>query len=77
MEFAPLLALSEPLKIALLVLAGLLILFGFVFFMTFGRLYIRALSSGSRVPIYTFIGMWLRKVSPNMIIDSLIRAEKA
>ncbi len=59
------------------ILLGFFILFLFVFFMTFGRLYVRALSSGSRVAIWVFVGMWLRKVSPNIIIDSLIMAEKA
>jgi len=68
---------KEIMKVVGLIFFAFLVLFGFVFFLTFGRLYIRALSSGSRVPISTFIGMWLRKVSPLTIIDSLIMAEKA
>jgi uncharacterized protein YqfA (UPF0365 family) len=67
---------SAPKVIGLIFLA-FMVLFGFIFFMTFGRLYIRALSSGSRVPISTFVGMWLRKVSPATIIDCIIMAEKA
>ena len=62
---------------ALIVLAGLFVLFLIFFFLTFGRLYIRALSSGSRIPVHNFVGMYLRKVSPNIIVDSLIMAEKA
>ncbi len=78
LSFVPFLAeIPGPLKVVGLIFLAFLVLFGFVFFMTFGRLYIRALSSGSRVPIQTFVGMWLRKVSPSMIIDSLIMAEKA
>jgi len=75
----PLAQAEDPglLNIIALIVGGLLVIFLFVFFMTFGRLYIRALSSGSRVAIWTFVGMWLRKVSPNTIIDSLIMAEKA
>lgn len=68
---------TDVATIIILIIAGFAIIFLFVFFMTFGRLYVRALSSGSRVAIWTFVGMWLRKVSPNVIIDSLIMAEKA
>jgi len=56
---------------------GVLALVLFIFFITFGRLYIQALSSGVKIGILAFIGMWLRKVSPRIIVDSLIMAHKA
>ncbi len=58
-----------------LIIALLVVLF--IFFITFGRLYIQALSSGIRISVFAFIGMWLRKVSPRIIIDCLIMAVKA
>ena len=58
-------------------LLAILILFLFIFFLTFGRLYIQALSSGCPTSVKDFIGMWLRKVNPRVIIDSLIMAHKA
>ena len=56
---------------------GVLGLVLFIFFITFGRLYIQALSSGVKIGIFAFIGMWLRKVSPRIIVDNLIMARKA
>lgn len=58
-------------------IVGVLGLVLFIFFITFGRLYIQALSSGVKIGIFAFIGMWLRKVSPRIIVDSLIMASKA
>jgi len=49
----------------------------FIFFITFGRLYIQALSSGIKISVFAFIGMWLRRVSPRIIVDSLIMCMKA
>jgi uncharacterized protein YqfA (UPF0365 family) len=49
----------------------------FIFFITFGRLYIQALSSGVKISVFAFIGMWLRRVSPRIIVDSLIMCMKA
>ncbi|MCA8962538.1 MAG: flotillin-like protein FloA [Planctomycetes bacterium] len=62
---------------ALLVLTGFLVVLAFIFFLTFGRLYIQALFSGVRTPISEFVGMAFRKVKPQVIIDSLIMATKA
>lgn len=58
-------------------LLGVLALVLFIFFITFGRLYIQALSSGVRISVMAFIGMWLRKVSPRIIVECLIMATKA
>ena len=49
----------------------------FIFFITFGRMYIQALSSGVKISVFAFIGMWLRRVSPRIIVDSLIMCMKA
>ena len=56
---------------------GVLALVLFIFFITFGRLYIQALASGVKIGIFAFIGMWLRKVSPRIIVDCLVMATKA
>ncbi|MCI0650973.1 MAG: flotillin-like protein FloA [Planctomycetes bacterium] len=62
--------------IAILV-SAILVLFGFIFFLNFGSLYIQALFSGCKTPVKVFVGMWLRKVQPSTIINSLITATKA
>ncbi len=67
----------DPTNVTLLVIAGIFVVFGFIFFMTFGRLYIQALFSGVRTPMVDFMGMWFRKVNPRILIDSLIMATKA
>ena len=41
------------------------------------RLWISALASGVRVSIFTLIGMRIRRVSPALIVNPLIKAEKA
>ncbi|MFQ5655493.1 MAG: flotillin-like protein FloA [Planctomycetota bacterium] len=64
-------------KVILWFVSGLIVILGFIFFLTFGRLYIQALSSGCRTAVKVFVGMWLRKVNPRIIIDSLIMATKA
>ncbi len=55
----------------------LAIIVGGIFFINFGRLYMQAWFSGCRTALTVFIGMWLRKVNPRVIIDSLIMATKA
>ncbi|MGB1662410.1 MAG: flotillin-like protein FloA [Planctomycetota bacterium] len=69
--------LPTPVFIALLFVVGVLLLVLFIAFITFGRLYIQALSSGVRISVFAFIGMWLRKVNPRIIVDCLIMANKA
>ena len=69
--------MGNPLWVALLVLLGLVFIVGVIFFLNFGRLYIQAFSSGCRTPVKDFIGMWLRKVNPRVMIDCLIMATKA
>ena len=66
-----------PVQIAGWFVVGILAIILFIFFITFGRLYIQALSSGVRIGVLEFIGMWLRKVNPRLITDCLIMANKA
>lgn len=61
----------------LLVLCALLvIIFAFVF-LYFLKVYIRAMMSGARVSLGALIGMKLRRVSPDLIVDARIRLTKA
>ncbi len=53
------------------------LLFGLIFIGTFGRLYVLAYSAKCRIPVATFIGMWLRKVPPRVIVECLVMATKA
>ncbi len=69
--------IPPPLTILGYFLIGILAIVLFIFFITFGRLYIQALSSGVKISVFAFIGMWLRKVNPRIIVDSLIMANKA
>ncbi len=48
-----------------------------VVFITFFRLWIRAMLSGARVSLLNLIGMSLRKINPAVIVDSRIMAVKA
>ncbi len=47
------------------------------FFIAFGKLWIQAYSSGCPVPIAQFVGMFLRKVSPQVIVNVLVTSHKA
>ncbi len=48
-----------------------------VFLFAFGKLWLQALSSGCHVRVLDFVGMYLRRVSPRVIIDTLVMATKA
>ncbi len=47
------------------------------FFIAFGKMWIQAYSSGCPVSIPQFVGMFLRKVSPQVIVDVLVTCTKA
>mgnify|MGYP003578986441 CR=1 FL=1 len=53
------------------------ILIGVLFTFVPITLWISALAAGVRISIFTLIGMRLRRVSPNRIINPLIKAHKA
>lgn len=52
-------------------------LIAFVLFFNFGRLYILALSARARVAMGELVGMWLRGVNSNVIVNTKIQAWKA
>lgn len=73
----PVLAISDTLLYGMIFVLVVFLIVGFIFFLSFGRLYVQALFSGCPVPVKAFVGMWLRKVNARMIIDTLIMASKA
>jgi len=48
-----------------------------IFFVKFGKLWLQAMSSGCPVSVIEFVGMYLRKVNPQVIIDVLVATTKA
>ena len=68
---------SNPIVIAILAVAGLIVLVLGVFLFQFLNLYIQALFSKAKVGIFDLIGMKFRKVDPKTIVISRIRAVKA
>ena len=67
----------NPILIAVLAVAGLIVLVLGVFLFQFLNLYIQALFSKAKVGIFDLIGMKFRKVDPKTIVISRIRAVKA
>ena len=57
---------------------GFIIVIAAIFFiLAFGKLWIQAYSSGCPIPLGQFVGMFLRKVSPQLITDVLVMSTKA
>lgn len=56
--------------------ALVVVIFSFVL-LYFLKVYIRALMSGARVTLGSLVGMKLRRVSPDLIVDARIRVTKA
>jgi len=67
----------NPLLIALIVLGAIVALVVFAVFAQFFNLWLQALLSGARVSFFDLIGMRLRKVNPQVIVISRIKAVKA
>jgi len=63
------------LVLSLIVLLGLLIFS--VVLISFFRLWLRALLSGASVSLASLVGMSLRRINPNVIVDSRIMAVKS
>lgn len=63
--------------LVLYVVLGLAALMFIILFLKFFGLWFRALLSGAPVGIAKLIGMWIRKVSPSVIVDSRIMLSKA
>jgi uncharacterized protein YqfA (UPF0365 family) len=53
------------------------LLLGVITFAKFGRLWLKSASSGARVSWFSLIGMWFRRVEPEIIVNSRIMAFKA
>lgn len=49
----------------------------FIILFKFGFLWIQAFASGARVSWMSLIGMWFRKINPNVIVESRIMVVKA
>ncbi len=47
------------------------------FFLAFGKLWLQAYSSGCPIAITEFVGMFLRKINPQLITDVLVTSTKA
>lgn len=63
--------------IILYIFLGIVALVFIILFIKFFGLWFRALLSGAPVGIAKLIGMWIRKVSPSVIVDSRIMLKKA
>jgi uncharacterized protein YqfA (UPF0365 family) len=61
----------------LYIFIGIIALVFIILFIKFFGLWFRALLSGAPVGIAKLIGMWIRKVSPSVIVDSRIMLSKA
>jgi len=67
----------SPIAALLLIVLIVLGLIFLVVVLSFFRLWLRALLSGAHVSIFRLLGMSLRKVNPQIIVDSRIMAVKA
>ena len=56
---------------------GIVVLIFAAVFISFFRLWLRALLSEAHVPLWSLVGMYLRRVNPSVIVDSRIMAVKA
>ncbi len=68
---------GDIVKTGFIVVVSLLFLFLLIVLMRFGVLYLRAMLSGAYVGLTDLVGMWLRKVDPNVIVQNRIRSKKA
>lgn len=67
----------EGIITAVIVIVLILVFFSILFSIIPMRLWIAALASGVRVSIGTLVGMRIRRISPQRIIEPLIKATKA
>ncbi len=71
------LTISEVLQYAALLIGAIILFVLALFLFAFGKLWLQAISSGCHVRVFDFVGMYLRRVSPRVIIDTLVMATKA
>ncbi len=65
-----------PITVLLVLVSLVVVIFAFIF-LYFLKVYIRALMSGARVTMGALVGMKLRRVPPDLIVDARIRVTKA
>ena len=69
--------MTNLLQIIGLVVVALIAVVIVGFFIAFGKLWLQAYSSGIPVAVAQFIGMFLRKVNPQLIVNVLVTSHKA
>ena len=77
---APPLAQSDPgsaILLVILLVVGIALLIAVVMMAGFFRLWIQAITSGARVSFFDLIGMTLRKINPNSVVEARIQATRA
>ena len=73
----PIMLAMETWQIVVLVFALLIILIPILIVVSFIKIWIQAISSGAPVTFFSLFGMWLRKVSPQLIVSARISAVQA
>jgi uncharacterized protein YqfA (UPF0365 family) len=68
---------SDALKLAAVVVVGLVLLIGFILVLNFFSVWIRALFSGARVTFTELIALRLRNVPVGLVVDNRITAVKS
>lgn len=68
---------GDLLKILLVIVAAIVAVALFAFFLAFGKMWLQAISSGCPIPILEFVGMFLRRIRPQAIVDALVMTHKA
>ena len=71
------LAAMSNVTIGIVIVVGLVVLIPLLIVAGFIKIWIQALSSGARVSFFDLFGMWLRKVSPQLIVTARISAVQA
>lgn len=69
--------LAPIITMGLLVIAGIVGLFILIMVLSFGSLWIRALSSGAKVTFGELLALWLRRVPSSLMVNSRITAVKS
>ncbi|MGV3773968.1 MAG: flotillin-like protein FloA [Verrucomicrobiales bacterium] len=69
--------MSDPIKITLFAVLGVILLVAFVLLINFFSIWIRALFSGARVTVVELVALRLRNVPVGMVVDSRITAVKS
>ena len=66
-----------PVGLIIVIVLCIILLVPFMIVLSFIKIWLQALSSGAKVSYFSLFGMWLRKVSPQMIVSARISAVQA